>query len=687
MPVRWLLAAAALAGGALACRQPPRAPTLATALANPAPARDLRVIGVPPWARLDGVWGVFPITHGSVEMAAFADDNRLVTLNENDGSLRVWDIRARAAIAAFDMCPPPPDLPAQMFIDYNRYTLAVSPDGQLAAVAHGKGTVCVRRLHNGTIEGNFYVGTTGLRTVSFWGSARLVGYHQHTPFGPTSALPPCVPNCPEPPPDGFISVWDVRTGKRVAQLHVGDLPGDEFGRPALTESLDGGRLVVPKGSEISLLNLATMKPIWSSRLAAPTWRTWLSSGDRVVVAAGRTDGTKDLQLSQFALADGHQVKSADVPPFDLVAADPRGRAAVVREANARDQPFHQVQLWDVPEMKLRKVASQYARPNGCSDAPMPQGKGVFSPDGSVLATWHGGITFWDVASLTPIVDGTGHCGGIVALALSPDGSRALSVGSDETVREWRVSDGVELRRWRRHTSSATYSPDGTKILFGGDAVVPVLDAATGDSIWKVDGRSWVEPVAFSPDGTLVATVGTREDLTVHDARTGRALWSHGPGRSMPTHQLVFTPDSRFIVANDDTYKLAVWDARTGRFVRSLGRSAQTIAMRRDGALVFQDQHRVVTLPVDGRPAAVQDEVSLGSPAFVLAADELSAFVREGGGVTLRRLDGGGDLGRIDLKAYSDTAGALALSRDGTRLLVGTGSGVILNVRLGATGRN
>jgi WD40 repeat protein len=156
---------------------------------------------------------------------------------------------------------------------------------------------------------------------------------------------------------------------------------------------------------------------------------------------------------------------------------------------------------------------------------------------------------------------------------------------------------------------------------------------------------------------------------------------------MPTHQFVFTPNGQFIVANDDTYKLAVWDTRTGQFVRSLGRSAQTIGMRRDGALVFQDHHSVVTLPVDGRPAAVQDEVSLGFPSFVLAADELSAFVTEGMGVTLRRLDGGGDLGRIDLKAYSDTAGALALSRDGTRLLVGTGSGVILNVRLGATGRN
>ena len=154
---------------------------------------------------------------------------------------------------------------------------------------------------------------------------------------------------------------------------------------------------------------------------------------------------------------------------------------------------------------------------------------------------------------------------------------------------------------------------------------------------------------------------------------------------MRTHQFVFTPDSQSIIAHDDTYKLAVWEARTGRFVRSLGRSAQTIWVRRDGALVFQDYHGVITLPVDGRPAAVQDEVSL-EPGFILAADERSAFVK-GRGVTLRQLDGGGDLGAIDLKAYNDTASALALSRDGTRLLVGTGSGVILNVRIGATGRN
>ena len=250
-----LLIATMIAGGALACRQPPRSPALANALATaPAPARDLRAVGVPPWARLDGVWGVFPITHGSIEMAAFAGDNRLVTLEENDGSLRVWDIRARAAIAAFDSCPPPPDLPAQAFFnDYNRYTLAVSPDGRLAAVAHGKGTVCVRRLDDGTIEGNFSIGTTGLRTVSFWGSTRLVGYHQHTAPGPSNVVPPCLPNCSQAPPDGFIGVWDVTTGKQVAELQVGDLPGDELGRPALTTSLDGGRLVVPRGNEISLL--------------------------------------------------------------------------------------------------------------------------------------------------------------------------------------------------------------------------------------------------------------------------------------------------------------------------------------------------------------------------------------------------------------------------------------------------
>jgi WD40 repeat protein len=685
-----LVLATALAGAAFACRQPPRAPTLASALAAARPpGRDLRVIGTPPWAHLIGVWGSPPITHGAIEVAAFAGDGRLVTLNGNDGTVRVWDVRSRLPIAAFDRCPPPApsDGPARDVIDYNRYTLALSADGRMAAVGHGNGDVCVRRLDDGKLESAFHTGSSGLRHLSFWGGTRLVSYARHSPRGIPSVLPACAPDCPAPPPDGFIRVWDVVTGSRIAERHVGALPGDDQGRPALAVSPDGSRLFFPNSkmtNEISALDLATMQPIWTWRLDGEIGRVGLSSSDRLVVAARRPGQPGGLRVSELALADGRVLASADVPHFELVALDARGPRAVVREPNARERPFHDVQLWDVPAMKLRRTASKHARANGCSDAPMPQGKGTFSPDGSVLATWTDGVTLWDADRLAPLSDGPGHCGGVSALALSPDASRALSVAADETVREWRVSDGTELRRWPRRATRATYSPDGTKILIAGDTVVPVLDAGGGRVLWEVDGRRWQSHAGFSPDGTLVATVGVREDLTIHDARTGRALWSHG-ARSAGTSLIVFTPDSRYVVANAETHELAVWEAHTGRLVRRLGRGAQTVAMRRDGVLVFQEHHSAVWLPVDGRPAAVRDNVHLGFPAFLLTPDENRALVTARGRVTLRQLDDGADLGHIDLTPFDDSATALALSPDGTRLLIGTRRGVIVNVRTSGLG--
>ncbi|HEY4395282.1 MAG TPA: WD40 repeat domain-containing protein [Polyangia bacterium] len=676
--------AAALVGVALACSHTARIPTLASAISDVrSSSPDLRVIGVPPWAHLDGTWGSYPITHGSIETAAFRGDGRLVTLNENDGTLRVWDVRSRTAIAAHERCPPPADGSAHDFTSYNRYTLALSPDGRLAAVGYGDGSVCVRRLDDGVVEGNFRTGPSALRYLSFWGATRLVSYSHQISTGEEQVPPPCSPHCPASPPDGFLRLWDVRSGQQVAELQVGDLPSDEKGRPALATSLDGSRIVVPRGHQVSAIDLGTMKAIWSRRLDGQVWRLALSAGDRIVVVTDRSPAGGGPRVRELGLDDGRDLGSADVPSFELVAIDSRGPWAVTREASGENRPNREVQLWDVPRMRLRKTASRFAGASGCRDEPMPSGKGAFSPDGSVLATWGDGVTLWNVERLAPFPHGVGHCENVTQLALSPDGSRALSVSSDETIREWRVSDGAELRRWTRRAASATFSPDGGRILIGGGAVVSVLAAETGRVVWEVGGRVWGAPAAFSPDGAFVATVGTREDLTVHDARTGRTLWSQGT-RSNGTHLLTFTPDGKYLVANAETRELAVWEARTGRFVRSLGRSAQVVAMRRDGSIVLQENHRAILLPVEGSPAVIQAKVSLGFPMFLLTKNENQVLVAEGNRVTLRRLDDGSDLGHIDLGPFDDSATGLALSPDGTRLLVGTRRGVVLSFALGST---
>jgi WD40 repeat protein len=55
-----------------------------------------------------------------------------------------------------------------------------------------------------------------------------------------------------------------------------------------------------------------------------------------------------------------------------------------------------------------------------------------------------------------------HKGRIVAFAVSADGSRFATVGSDDEVKVWETATGKEVRRWdmRGPVRNLTFTPDG-----------------------------------------------------------------------------------------------------------------------------------------------------------------------------------------------------------------------------------
>jgi WD40 repeat protein len=674
-----VLGVAALLAPVVACW--PRAPTLATAIqAAGAPTPDARRVATPPWARLAGMWGRYPINHGAIEAVGFAGNDRLVTLSENGGSLRVWDVRSRALIVEYERCEMPNVGTNRGPGGLDRYRLALSADGRLAAVAHGNGDVCVRRLDDGAIVTRLNAGPSALRHLGLVGTTHVLTYTHELPEPMTSLVPLFDENTPPPPPDGLLRVWDL-AGRLVAEQHVGEVPSDQRARAAIAATPDGTRVAVPRGNELVAFDLPALRPAWSRRLAGPIWRVGFSSGDRFLVETASPGPPQSPRIVQLALADGRELGAADVPSFDLVALDPRGPGAVVREATRPGSdalPFAEVQLWNVPRMRLVRSATAQPARDGCREGPLPRGEGTFSPDGSVLATAGAGVTLWDVERLAPIPAGPGHCESVSQVAISPDGSRALSAGNDETVRLWRVADGTELRRWSRRATVIAFSPDGARVLLG-DTTLALLDAETGRVVWEIpDQRS---PAAFSPDGSLIATVGSANDLAMRATATGRPLWTLAPGM-YGTSILIFTADGGQIVTTDEAFQLVVRDTKTGRPLRTLGRyRPQGAAMRPDGVLVFQEGHDVVMLPVDGSPATVRERTSLGDAGFVLTPDGAQAFVLARSRVILTRLTDGADLGSVDLRAFDDVAYGLALSRDGRRLLIGTQRGVILSFEL------
>ena len=159
-------------------------------------------------------------------------------------------------------------------------------------------------------------------------------------------------------------------------------------------------------------------------------------------------------------------------------------------------------------------------------------------------------------------------------ALSPDGTRAVTTGTDGTARLWAAATGQPLGAPLRHPGvvrHAAFGPDGQR-----------LATACNDGtvrFWTVPGGKLLEPavrqssevrfVGFSPDGRLIVTVDGHNTARVWDAAAGRPLTPPMPHRLTPGSPWdylyqppLFSPDSaRLLTADDRTVE--VCDARTG----------------------------------------------------------------------------------------------------------------------------
>ncbi len=235
---------------------------------------------------------------------------------------------------------------------------------------------------------------------------------------------------------------------------------------------------------------------------------------------------------------------------------------------------------------------------------------AFSADGRYLAIPMTGrrTLIWDVKGEREFQTLAGHSAGVRGAAFSPDGGRLVTGGNDNRAVIWsREGGGPFVRRaiLAAHKDAASgemieghadqvrgvaFSPDGTQIATASfDGTACIWDGQTGG--FRAVLRGHTAPVyaaAFSPDGRHVATASI--DRTVR-------VWSLGSGgaaRVLKGHterivNVAYSPDGRLIASSSWDRTVRLWDSETGEPVATLlghENNVFGLAFSADGSALF-----------------------------------------------------------------------------------------------------
>lgn len=495
--------------------------------------------------------------HGDRAVAFSPDGSRIFTGgsyrgSDNDRYLRVWDGTTFELIESWRM---PRDVS-------HLSALAVSPDGKLLAIGTNSGTLLL------------WDSSTGEQLQRLSQSGSAISKVAFRPDGATVIAAQWV---------GGVSRWDLSTGEPLSPLY--HLNRDDF-LHCRAESIDAWRPcpinleilsadIHPNGTRLATVDSAGQIAIWDTgtdKILAIVTGYNLGGKDR----GGASSDTISVTAIDFS-ADGSTLAA--------------GTGGYVTSGGW-------IELWDLETQTL----AGYIPGGGGTMEGME-----YSPDGGQLVRLNAydGLVLLDLATGDTIFpqgdDGTTFS----VAALHPEGTLLAAVRWNGTVHLIDTSSGDTLAEWESetgHGNGAVFSPEGNILITGGeDGSVRLSDVVTGETVATLleGSDGYVTGLAVGPasdqDGWLLAVSGYYDDAPVH-------LWQvTGSGDQIELTELTtlgdpedvvrplaFSPDGTLLASGHEHNTVRLWNPVTGDLLTDLhghGQMITDLGFNREGTLL------------------------------------------------------------------------------------------------------